>query len=109
MIVKYIKELEQMLESPRLYVHPFIPEMVETYLQGLNRGILISNELLNFNDIIHARRDATIIRGWSGNALGPLNEMRKKRVSEDEIINEFINIEIDTWRLIEKSSVGQAD
>jgi hypothetical protein len=93
-----------MLESPRLYFYPFTPETLKIYLVGLNRGILISNELLDFSDIIHARRDVIVIRGWGENSLAWLKNMRSKGMSEEEIINEFINIEIDTWRIIEEKT-----
>jgi hypothetical protein len=103
-IDKYIEELESMLEGSRLYFHPYTLKTVEIYFHGFNRSILISNDLIKFDDLIYAQRDAIIIRGWSSNSLERLEDMRKKRMSEEEIIKEFIKIQIEMWRILEKNN-----
>ena len=44
--------------------------------------------------------DVAIQRGWERNALGPVYQMRQRGMTDEQIVDEFLVIEIETWRRV---------
>lgn len=95
-----ITDLQRIKERVRSYISPATPEMLACYLSGLKRGYMLGRDI-SFDDYLRANEEATKSRGWEFRAISVSMEMREKGISEEEIIREQLNVEIDTWRILE--------
>ncbi len=98
---RIISELETMKHRLNMFIQPQTPEILQCYLNGLGRGVMLSFTSLIFDDYVNARRASNKQRGWKLRSKSPLYEMREKGISEDEIVQELLEIEIQMWKILE--------
>lgn len=101
-VKKIIADLETMKRVPNMFINPVTPEILACYLIGLQRGVFLSQNEMTFHDFVEAHKFAVHSRGLKNAAMHSYHELRKKGVSEDDIIQEMLEIEIEMWRTLEK-------
>lgn len=84
-----------------VFIQPVNPEMLDCFLAGLVKGILLENPSVNDTAYRRSRETAMVSKGWTYSAAPPFLEMRNKGLSDEEIVREQMAIEIETWRLLE--------
>lgn len=90
-----IRQLEDIRKRPQMYVGSLNADLIDVFLWSFNRAFL----LLGYD--IKPEEDVASGRGWdTKNALGLVRQMRQKKMSEQEIINELLTIEIGNWENI---------
>lgn len=102
---RIIDDLHIAKEKTALYIYPINTDSLFNFLYGLERCFLISfdeSEIRSrFRELVDAGQEAIRKRGWKPLSVKPVLEMRDKGLSEEEIIKEFIEIEIEKWRIWE--------
>ena len=99
---KIIEDLEQMKLYPQMFIHPTTPENLATYFHGFERGVLFSQNLMTFSDFIHAYQFAIRNRKLKPTSLNPYRQLREKGMSEEDIIQEMIELEMEMFRMLKK-------
>jgi hypothetical protein len=100
-IDRIISDLQDIKKHPNMYIRPVTPEVLECYLIGLERGVMLSVESSTFNDFVSAGRAARKIRGWQEQPIHLIHQMRAKEMTEDAIIQELLEIEIQIYKILE--------
>lgn len=100
------REVSQRLEAvkarPLLYLGKVEWERAWIFLHGFYCGYFaLSTDTENYAD---ARNKILISRGWQVPAVFTEKEMEAKGMTNEEIVNEQLEIEIETWRSIEESN-----
>lgn len=85
-----------------LCINPVTIENLKSFIDGFNLGYILAENRVQFHDKIYAWKQAVALRGWKVNALGPQKEMQEKGMSEKEIIDELVQIEIQLWKFLEE-------
>lgn len=101
-IEKIIDDLKKMKQRPMMLVTPLTPENASVFLAGMHRGVLLSQNVMTFGDFVHAYQFAIRIRGLEPTSLHPYRQLREKGMSEEEVVQEMLEIEIEMWRVLEK-------
>src|SRR5262245_27944176 len=66
---------------------------VENFLNGFNVGCFACGR-----DVpLEVRERVTTARGWRWSAKRPIEEMRGRRLNEEEVVDELFAIEIAAW------------
>ena len=104
-IERLINDLEKLRSNPKLYLQPVTPEALFSHLSSLALGVMLTTDVLQPGDFINARREANRISGWQSRATGPHVEMREKGMTDEQIIDEQVNVEIRMWRILEEWQV----
>jgi hypothetical protein len=86
--------LEHMLRRPAMYVPQLDVANVQSFLIGLEAGCRLSG--LDITREIYQEAAAT--RGWKWRAKRNVWHMRKKNLSDEEIIQELIAVEMEAVR-----------
>ena len=106
LVERLVEVLNELKRRPNGYVYPVNTDNLRAYLSGLNRGFLValnsSEPKEKWYQLVDARRDATRNRGWKVLSISADYEMREKGIPEEDIIQEMIEIEIETWNIWEK-------
>jgi hypothetical protein len=88
--------LEYVRERKEMYFSPIDGKAVADTLYGFKLGCLACGV-----ENPHLVRDKVIEeRGWALNALGLENQFREQGMSESQIADEILVIEIETWRRV---------
>jgi hypothetical protein len=74
-----------------MYVQPANLATVQSFLTGFATGCLVCGYDIH-RDLGSGLKE---VRGWEWNAVGPIPQMRAKGLSEEEIMDELIEIEAD--------------
>jgi len=98
-----IEDLEWIRRSPGQHIQPVTPEELFRHLRSLARGYMLATHRLSFDGLIDAQTRANRNRGWRARSIGAYVEMREKGLSENEIIDELLNIDVEMWRIIAQS------
>lgn len=97
---KKVSELfENVKKRPLIYLGKYDVNRMICFLHGFYYSYEISNE-----DSIYFDSHNKILasRGWKVPSILINKEMERKGLTEEEMIKELLDIEIETWRLIEK-------
>src|SRR5687768_10001889 len=97
-----IEDLERLRAAPNLYVQPVTPEAVFRHLFSVAHGVMLTTDTLDSDDFINARRNAHRVRGWEDRATGPHREMLEKGMTDEEIIDELVDVERQMWDILTK-------
>lgn len=103
-INQIIIDLEAIKRNPKMFIEPVTPEILFCYLTGFKRGIFLSQRELTFHDFVEAHRFAVQVRGLSFSAAPSYFGLREKGITEDEIIQEMIEIEIEKYRILSQQT-----
>jgi hypothetical protein len=103
-IKRIISDLQEIKKKPNMYIQPVSSDMLVCFLNGLERGVLLSDRSLTFHEIAQARQEANQVRGWKNIPRNASHEMREKNICDKDIIQELIEIEIEMWRILEKNN-----
>jgi hypothetical protein len=101
-IDRIISDLEEIKKRPNMYIQPVLSDMLVCFLNGLERGVLLSEKSLTFHEIAQARQEANQIRGWKNIPRNASHEMRERNICEIDIIKELVEIEIEMWKLLQE-------
>ena len=93
-----IEILESVRKRTPMYIEAIDAKLLEHFLHGFNVGCFaLLNDAQAYSRHISMFLRIASERGWDFNALSPVNVMRKKGLSEEEILNELMVLEIKTW------------
>lgn len=90
-----IERLELMQQRKAMLVQPVSVSAVLDFLRGFRNAYRCCGVR---SDVDKAEKQ----RGWKLSALGPVPQMRKKGMSDEQIMDELIAIEIDALRLTQQ-------
>lgn len=93
---KFINFFEEMLPRPIIYFGKHDTDAVVLYIQGLCMSLNITNHSFPDEKIY---REVSKSRGWHFNALGIVPDMKKKNLSDEEMVKELVSVEIETWKV----------
>jgi hypothetical protein len=89
-----IAALERFRTRTAMYIHPVNVPKARSFLYGLRLGVLVFG--------IRWERDVwwqvQETRGWQQRSVGPVPQMKAKGITSRQIIDELIDIEIETLR-----------
>lgn len=81
-------------ESKAMDIQPLDVPSTINFLNGFALGCFACGL-----DDLDVRESATVARGWTWSAAGPIGEMRERGLSEEAIVHELIETEIAVWTL----------
>ncbi len=93
-IDEIIKDLEYCRDRLAMFVHPVNVANVENLLTGLSWGLRFCGIQIEADE----RSKVWQERGWKRTPVGPVPQMRERGMSERQIIDELIDIEIALLR-----------
>jgi hypothetical protein len=100
-IDRLVNDLESLRAHPHLHIQPVTPEVMFSHLRSVARGVMLATDSLTRSDFVNARRQANRNCGWEDRATGPHVEMREKGMSDEEILEEQVKVEIKMWRILD--------
>jgi hypothetical protein len=94
---KIVELLKQVRERPPVWIGGSSPESLLHFLHGVTAvasafGVRVDRYLGS------AYGQVITERGWEHSAAAPVDEMRERRLSDQEIVQELLTIEIETWK-----------
>jgi len=95
-IDKFIEFFEAALARPLIYFGKHDTDAVVIFTHGLYMSLSITNQIFPSLEIC---REAAKNCGWHFNALGIIPDMKKKGLSDEEMVKELILVEIETWKI----------
>jgi len=99
-IDKIIEFFKAVKTRPIMYFGKYETDAVEIFTHGFYMSLSITNQ--SFPDL-EIRKEASKNRGWNFNAMGIVPHMKKKGLSDEEMVRELISVEIETWKVFRKS------
>lgn len=72
------------------------------YFHGLERGVLLSQSLMTFSDFVAAFQFAVRNRKLKPTSGCISLQLREKEMSEEDIIQEMIELEMEKFRMLKK-------
>src|SRR5262245_5915755 len=95
---KPVRDIEQTLRllqaRPHLFVGDVTLERIYVWLGGFGAGCAALGEKIDRDAYVKVLEG----RGWAESAYGEIPQMRKKGLSDEQIIRELIEIQILTYR-----------
>lgn len=91
-----------MKRYPQMLINPVTPEILAIYFHGLQRGVLLSQSKMPFPDFVAAFQFAVRNRKLEPTSLNPYRQLREKGMSEEDIIQEMIELEMEIFRILKK-------
>ena len=98
---KFIEFFEEVLARPLMYFGKNDADAVIIFTHGLYTSLYITNHSFPSEEIY---REVSKNRGWHFNALGIIPDMKKKGLSDEEMVKELISVEIEAWKVFRDSS-----
>jgi hypothetical protein len=95
MVDEVLDLLDHMSKRPAAYVRRLGVDTIESYLNGLISGLVLSG----FNIPEGAFEAAAKSRGWERRATGIVWHMREKKLTDEQIIQELIAVAAEEIRL----------
>jgi|RhiMetdeSRZDD1v2_1073273.scaffolds.fasta_scaffold157749_2 hypothetical protein len=107
-IPEMIRTLEFVKEKPHMFVADNPVTSMECFLFGFRSGCYANTDI---NSLKHKNTidEVTIERGWHFSPVPVSIEMRKRGLSDEEIIEELLTIEIEAWRRMESLVVKERE
>jgi hypothetical protein len=100
---KISKIFESIKERPLVYLGKLDFHRATCFIHGFYTGYEVEHDYkLN---ILPMRDKVLVARGWQVPSVYPEMEMKKKGYSDEEIISELLEIEIETWQMLEQENV----
>jgi hypothetical protein len=97
--------LEHVKNRPKMYIGKLDAEKMDCFIWAFNFGcLLIKNDEKSLNKegkkMSEMREQYILERGWYQGCKGLVVELRKKGLSEEEIIQGLVEIEVEIWKNI---------
>ncbi len=103
-LTRLISILEFFQKRPLLYIGENKPEIAEHFLVGFSRAAYaIFN--LQIPSVLAIQEIILNNRGWQLTPRGVLKQMKKKKMTAEEMILELTTIEIDFWRFYKREKL----
>lgn len=99
-IDKFIEFFEAVKARPIIYFGKFDTDAVILFTHGFYESLSIIDESFPSLDI---HKEASKVRGWNFNALGVVPDLKKKGLSNEEMVKELISVEIEAWKIFRNS------
>jgi hypothetical protein len=90
-----LKVLHSVRDRNSMYFRPVDVVAAENFLNGFITGVASCG----LEVPIEIRESTTLERGWKWYAARPVDDMRNRGLTEDQIIDEILTIEIAAWRV----------
>jgi hypothetical protein len=101
---KIINALFHVKERPQMHIGKPSVESLECFIHGFNSGCFFANSDIDSAKHRKLLEQITVERGWLLRPVSVSVEMRERGMSEPEIIQELLTIEIEAWSRLEKIS-----
>lgn len=98
---KVSEVFEAIKKRPLVYFGKLDPQRAICYLHGFYDGYDAASTAKP--NLAEARNKILSLRGWQVPSVLIDKEMERRGFTVEEIINELLDIEIETWRLIEQA------
>jgi hypothetical protein len=98
-----IDTLNGIIDRIDSFISPVTPNNLKLFFDGFKQGNISAREDLDFSDYINAWCEAVKLCGWKVNSISIEKEMREKELSDNEIIQELLKIELETWKILENN------
>lgn len=97
-IQNIIEVLESIRKYPTIYVGNVSPDSLLCLLNGFYLGLKTSsNTHENYPNVM---KEVLTKKGWNSPSPSFINQMREKNLSDEEVIKELLEIEIETWKIL---------
>lgn len=100
-----IENLQSFQKRTKMYVDPVDVRTVQGFLNGFEFGCHACGYPIDRACWLTALE----ARGWDRDAIGPVPQMERKGMSEAEIIDELVEIEILIIRQMERRGISPPD
>ena len=100
-ITEIIKFLEAVRKRPNMSVLNFNIEAMEALIHGFNVGCYLCEEKLFPQKHKEIKDNVTIEREWHLKPVSVTYEMKERGLSDEEIIQELLTIEIEAWSKVQ--------
>jgi hypothetical protein len=97
-IIEFLKAIQQ---RPLMYISRMDTELLECLIHGFSIGCFASSGDAGLI-AKHAKLRIDVLkeRGWNSEAYSPSKEMKQLGMSDVDIIDELLKIEIEVWQRI---------
>lgn len=92
-----IELLAQVRQHVRMYLHPLDGTSALNFVHGTRAAALT---LVAVGDVRDAWWEAQAAHGYAQRATGPLPQMEKRGLTDEQMADEILAIEIDMWRIL---------
>ncbi|MBX7053425.1 MAG: hypothetical protein K1X36_00585 [Pyrinomonadaceae bacterium] len=97
---RIVGDLQILKKRTNLFLQPVTPENLQTYFNGLTRGLMLAFPILDFDKYVDVYRKVRRDHGFEDTARAVFKEMREKDLSEESIVGTMIEIEMEVWKLV---------
>lgn len=104
---RILNSLKDIQKRTHCYIHPVTLENLNSFLDGFRVACLVLNDELDQADRSQATKQVLSARGWKAHSSELAEEMQRKDMSEESIIKELLEIEIETWRRLLKQPLNK--
>ena len=94
--------LSNIKRRPFGYIFQVTPETLKVFLDGFKLGYFASNQEVNSNYYVDYWIETVESRGWRPNNVDFTKQMYEKGMTDIEIMNELMSIEIEIWLMLEQ-------
>ena len=92
-----IAKLENVMRRPQIYIGKIESKSLEHYLQGFRDVAHLFAYMKYWEKYLRIVEEVAYDRGWPG-SLDFVKEIRTRGLSEKEIIEEMLAVEIESWK-----------
>lgn len=96
---KIIELLESIKARPLMYIGEYDFDRLNYLLFGIHLGYGMTNKIQNYSE---SRKKVLLMRGWNASSTLVHKDMEKKGLNKAEIAIEIIEVEIETWKILER-------
>jgi hypothetical protein len=96
-IPSLIEKLEYVMRRPHIYINKIESEFMEHYLREFRDVAHLFAEMRYWEKYLRIVEEVAYDRGWPG-SLDFVKEIRTRGLSEKEIIEEMLAVEIESWK-----------
>jgi hypothetical protein len=95
-----IAKLENVMRRPQIYIGKIESKSLEHYLQGFRDAAHLFAYMKYWEKYLRIVEKVAYDRGWPG-SLDFVKEIRTRGLSEKEIIEEMLAVEIESWKRLD--------
>jgi hypothetical protein len=96
---KVVELLREVRRRPPVWLGGYSPDSLIHFLHGVNAAVGVFG--LRVDRYLGSSYGQVITeRGWEHLAVAPVDEMRERGLSDQEIVQELLTIEIETWKRV---------
>lgn len=96
-IDEFVDFFELVLARPLMYLGKYDDHAIYLLIYGFHMALSITNHTFPNREIY---AEIYKSRNWHFNALGAVADMRKQGLSDEKIVKELIEIEIEAWKTL---------